>query len=66
MPPLIKLYNKEHQLVHWNVVSNVSEQKLLAEEAAGDAPSAAMLITTNLVATMASTGAIEDITAYDI
>lgn len=34
-------------------MENVTEEKLLAEEAAGDAPSAAMLDTTNLVATMA-------------
>ena len=64
VPPLIKLYNKEHPSVQWNVVSNVSEQKLLAEEAAGDAPSAAMLITTNLVATMASSGAIVPLQPY--
>ena len=58
VPPLINLYNKEHPSVHWTLVQNVPEQKLLAEEAAGDAPSAAMLITTSLVATMATTGAI--------
>lgn len=64
VPPLIKLYNKEHPSVHWSVVENVSEQKLLAEEAAGDAPSAAMLITTDLVATMATTGAIVPLKPY--
>jgi multiple sugar transport system substrate-binding protein len=58
MPPLLKIYNQEHPDVHWNLVENVTEQKLLAEEAAGDAPSAAILDTTNLVASMATTGAI--------
>jgi multiple sugar transport system substrate-binding protein len=58
MPPLIKMYNQEHPDVHWNLVENVTEQKLLAEEAAGNAPSAAILDTTNLVASMATTGAI--------
>src|ERR1700685_18070 len=58
VPPLLKMYNQEHPDVHWNLVENVTEQKLLAEEAAGDAPSAAMLDTTNLVASMATTGAI--------
>lgn len=58
MPPLLKIYNEEHPDVHWNLVENVTEQKLLAEEAAGDAPSAAILDTTNLVASMATTGAI--------
>lgn len=64
VPPLIKVYNKEHPSVHWSVISNVTEQKLLAEEAAGDAPSAAMLITTDLVATMATTGAIVPLKSY--
>ncbi|HVT71264.1 MAG TPA: extracellular solute-binding protein [Trebonia sp.] len=58
MPPLLKMYNAQHPDVHWNLVENVTEQKLLAEEAAGDAPSAAILNTTNLVASMATTGAI--------
>jgi multiple sugar transport system substrate-binding protein len=58
VPPLLAIYNKENPQVHWNLVENVTEEKLLAEEAAGDAPSAAMLNTTNLVATMATTDAI--------
>lgn len=64
MPPLLKLYNQEHPDVHWNLVENVTEQKLLAEEAAGDAPSVAMLDTTNLVASMATTGAILPLKSY--
>src|ERR1700749_949109 len=39
VPPLLKIYNQEHPSAHWNLVENVNEQKLLAEEAAGDAPS---------------------------
>ena len=58
VPPLLKIYNKEHPTVHWNLVENVTEQKLLAEEAAGDGPSVAMLDTTDLVATMATSSAI--------
>ncbi len=58
VPPLLAMYNKENPSVHWNLVGNVTEEKLLAEEAAGDAPSVAMLDTTNLVATMATTAAI--------
>jgi multiple sugar transport system substrate-binding protein len=58
VPPLLQIYNQEHPDVHWNLVENVTEQKLLAEEAAGDAPSVAMLDTTNLVASMATSGAI--------
>lgn len=57
-PPLLAIYIKENPQVHWNLVENVTEEKLLAEEAAGDAPSAAMLDTTNLVATMATSDAI--------
>jgi multiple sugar transport system substrate-binding protein len=64
VPPLLKIYNKEHPDVHWNLVENVTEQKLLAEEAAGDAPSIAMLDTTNLVASMATTGAILPLKSY--
>ena len=59
VPPLLAMYNKENPSVHWNLVENVTEEKLLAEEAAGDAPSVAMLDTTNLVATMATTAAIQ-------
>lgn len=58
LPPLLKIYNEQNPDVHWNLVENVTEQKLLAEEAAGDAPSAAILNTTNLVASMATSGAI--------
>jgi multiple sugar transport system substrate-binding protein len=58
VPPLLQMYNQQHPDVHWNLVENVTEQKLLAEEAASDAPSVAMLDTTNLVASMATTGAI--------
>jgi multiple sugar transport system substrate-binding protein len=58
MPTLMAMYNKENPSVHWTLVENVTEEKLLAEEAAGDAPAVAMLDTTNLVATMATTGAI--------
>ena len=47
-----------------DLVENVTEEKLLAEEAAGDAPSVAMLDTTNLVATMATTAAILPLQAY--
>ncbi len=47
-----------------NLVENVTEEKLLAEEAAGDAPSVAMLNTTNLVATMATTAAILPLQPY--
>jgi multiple sugar transport system substrate-binding protein len=64
VPPLLKIYNQEHPDVHWNLVENVTEQKLLAEEAAGDAPSVAMLDTTNLVASMATTGAILPLKSY--
>jgi multiple sugar transport system substrate-binding protein len=64
VPPLLKIYNKAHPDVHWNLVENVTEQKLLAEEAAGDAPSVAMLDTTNLVASMATTGAILPLKSY--
>lgn len=64
VPPLLAMYNKEHPSVHWNLVQNVTEQKLLAEEAAGDAPSVAMLITTDLVATMATTSAILPLQPY--
>lgn len=55
---LLDTYNKSQTKVHWNLVTNVTEEKLLAEEAAGNAPSVAMLNTTNLVATMATKGAI--------
>ncbi len=64
MPPLLAIYNKQHPATHWDLVENVTEQKLLAEEAAGDAPSAAMLNTTNLVASMATTGAIVPLAPY--
>jgi multiple sugar transport system substrate-binding protein len=64
VPPLLAVYNKENPGVHWNLVENVTEEKLLAEEAAGDAPSVAMLDTTNLVATMATTGAILPLQSY--
>lgn len=64
VPPLLKIYNQEHPDVHWNLVENVTEQKLLAEEAAGNAPSVAMLDTTNLVASMATTGAILPLQPY--
>ena len=32
VPPLIDRYTREHRSVHWNVIENVTEQKLLAEE----------------------------------
>ncbi|GAA3104664.1 ABC transporter substrate-binding protein [Pseudonocardia yunnanensis] len=64
IPPLLKIYNQEHPNVHWNLVENVNEQKLLAEEAAGDAPSVAMLDTTDLVASMATSGAILPLQSY--
>ncbi|WP_433293694.1 extracellular solute-binding protein [Pseudonocardia sp. CA-142604] len=64
VPPLLKIYNQEHPNVHWNLVDNVNEQKLLAEEAAGDAPSVAMLDTTDLVASMATSGAILPLQSY--
>ena len=64
VPPLLAMYNKENPSVHWNLVENVTEEKLLAEEAAGDAPSVAMLNTTNLVATMATTAAILPLRPY--
>ena len=64
VPPLLAMYNKENPSVHWNLVENVTEEKLLAEEAAGDAPSVAMLDTTNLVATMATTAAILPLQPY--
>jgi multiple sugar transport system substrate-binding protein len=64
VPPLLAMYNKENPGVHWNLVENVTEEKLLAEEAAGDAPSVAMLDTTNLVATMATTAAILPLQPY--
>ena len=64
VPPLLAMYNKENPGVHWNLVENVTEEKLLAEEAAGDAPSVAMLDTTNLVATIATTAAILPLQPY--
>ena len=64
VPPLLAVYNKANPSVHWNLVENVTEEKLLAEEAAGDAPSVAMLDTTNLVATMATTAAILPLKPY--
>ncbi|HXW82251.1 MAG TPA: extracellular solute-binding protein [Acidimicrobiales bacterium] len=64
VPPLLATYNKENPGVHWNLVENVSEEKLLAEEAAGDAPSIAMLGTTNYVATLATTSAILPLQPY--
>ena len=64
VPPLLAIYNRENPSVHWNLVENVTEEKLLAEEAAGDAPSVAMLNTTNLVATMATTAAIVPLESY--
>ena len=56
MPPLLAMYNKENPSVHWDLVENITEEKLLAEEAAGDAPSVAMLDTTNRVATTRKSG----------
>ena len=64
VPPLLAIYNKENPTVHWNLVENVTEEKLLAEEAASDAPSVAMLNTTNLVATMATSTAILPLKPY--
>jgi multiple sugar transport system substrate-binding protein len=64
VPPLLKIYNQQHPDVHWNLIENVTEQKLLAEEAAGNAPSVAMLDTTNLVASMATDGAIQPLQPY--
>ena len=64
VPPLLAAYNKANPSVHWNLVENVTEEKLLAEEAAGDAPSVAMLDTTNLVATLATTAAILPLKPY--
>lgn len=61
---LLDTYNASHKSVHWNLVTGVDEQKLLAEEAAGNAPSVAMLNTTNLVATMATKGAILPLASY--
>lgn len=61
---LLDTYNKEHPNLHWNLVTNVTEEKLLAEEAAGNAPSVAMLNTTNLVATMATKQAILPLQSY--
>ncbi len=64
VPPLLAMYNKENPSVHWNLVENVTEEKLLAEEAAGIAPSVAMLNTTNLVASMATSTAILPLQPY--
>jgi multiple sugar transport system substrate-binding protein len=64
VPPLLAIYNKENPTVHWNLVENVTEEKLLAEEAASDAPSVAMLNTTNLVASMATSTAILPLQPY--
>jgi multiple sugar transport system substrate-binding protein len=64
VPPLLAIYNKENPSVHWNLVENVTEEKLLAEEAASDAPSVAMLNTTNLVASMATSTAILPLQQY--
>lgn len=61
---LLNTYNKAHPNVHWNLVTNVTEEKLLAQEAAGNAPSTAMLNTTNLVATMATKQAILPLQPY--
>lgn len=64
MRAIVADYNRTHPGVHWTVVYNYSEEKLLSDIAANRAPAADMLITTQFVPTLAAKGAIQNLTPY--
>lgn len=61
MNEIINIYNSQHPNVKWTIEPAFTEDKLLAQIAAGNPPSASMLKTTDFVPTFAAKGAIQSL-----